>query len=224
MKNKRIFFVALFGIVWLATACAGGKKDETGAEYQIYYLDEEGNGLVPEAYHIKADEKDTVAVIDELFEQLHKSDHTNSNQPPIEAALEVSDFQIKETQLSVYFSAIYNNRSGLDEILCRAAIVKTLCQVEGVDYVEFYVEDQPLMISGNAVGLMNAASFVDNLDPEKMEQTKQATLYFADSTGQKLEEVPTEVAYNATEPIAQLLVEKLIDGPSKIKNKNVSDL
>jgi len=79
--------------------------------------------------------------------------------------------------------------------------------------IEFYVEDQPLMLEGNAIGLMSKDTFIDDLTPNNTEKSKQVTLYFSDSSGRYLKEVSTEVTYNATEPLAKLLVEKLIVGP-----------
>ncbi len=224
MKKRICFLFVLLTFLCIMTAC--GKKDTAsqGVTYHVYYLDAEGNGLVSEDYTATAPAGDTVSTIDELFDQLQGRGKDGKFQSPLEADLEISDFQIKETQLSVYFSAIYNNRSGLDEILSRAAIVKTLCQVQGVEYVEFYVEDQPLMLSGSAVGLMNVESFVDDLNPDYTDQSKQVTLYFSNADGDKLQEITTEVTYNAMEPLAQLLVEKLIAGPDEIEKLDVTDI
>ena len=73
--------------------------------------------------------------------------------------------------MSISFSAAYYERSGVEETLSRAAIVETLCQLDEIHYVEFYVEDQPLMLSGNAVGPMSADDFVQNLDALGKEQS-----------------------------------------------------
>ena len=223
-KKTLSCLTALLVILCAVTSCSSANSNNTGKVYQIYYVEPNGDGLISENYTLKTTSEDMVEIINELFERLQMKGERGEYLSPLEAGVEVSDFQIKETQLSVYFSVLYNNRSGIDEILSRAAIVKTLCQVEGVEYVEFYVEDQPLMLSGNAVGLMNADYFVDNLDPKYTEQNKQVTLYFSDDTGKKLVEVSTEVAYNSSESLAELLVEQLIAGPSQLKNSNIEDL
>ena len=57
--------------------------------------------------------------------------------------------------------------------------METLCQLDEIHYVEFYVEDQPLMLSGNAVGPMSADDFVQNLDALGKEQSRQVTLYLS---------------------------------------------
>lgn len=214
---RRIMYKMLIVVSALFLVSCSGESDGTEAGlYQIYYMDTEGTGLIKQDYGIRSQAQDTVGILSELLEQLHTGVREGVGQNPIAPELEVLDFQIKEAKLSVYFSASYNNKSGLEEILSRAAIVKTLCQVSGVDYVEFYVEDQPLMLSGKAVGLMNSDSFIDSLNERNIEQRKQVTMYFPDSTGQRLVEVYTEITYDAARPLARLLMEKLIAGPESI--------
>ncbi len=225
MKKQFVtFFIGIFAAVIFLVSCRYGKGEPGGAVYRVFYLNREGTGLVQEDYTVQSDEKDTVGIIEELLKRLRTGEGGSEYTPPVESELEVTDFQIKETRLSVFFSAAYNNRSDIDEILCRAAIVKTLCQVPGVEYVEFYVEDQPLMLSGSAVGLMNAEYFVDDLNPNYTENSKWVTLYFADSSGQMLKEVNTEVVYSTVVPLEKLLLEKLIAGPGTLKDTDVSDL
>ena len=222
---KRLLYGILL-VLWTVFlgSCSGETTESEAGRYSIYYLEPDGTGFIKEEYEIKSQPRDTVGILTELLEQLHAGVREGAGIPPIESAIEVTDFQIQETQLSVYFSAAYQNINGLDEILSRAAIVKTLCQVSGIDYVEFYVEDQPLMLSGKAVGLMNSDSFIDNLNEREREQSKQVTLYFSDESGQQLVEVYTELTYDAAQPLARLLVEKLIAGPERIENLNVSAL
>ena len=104
----------------------------------------------------------------------------------------------------------------MEETLSRAAIVETLCQLDEIHYVEFYVEDQPLMLSGNAVGPMSADDFVQNLDALGKEQSRQVTLYLSNRTGDKLRAVTTSVTYNAATPLAELLINQLIQADEVI--------
>lgn len=221
--KKTVFFSILLCFMCSMTGCKGSDEEMVSTSYQLYLLNEDGTGLVTKDYEQTAPRQDLLEVIGDLLLQL-KEQNAKRAINPIDANNEISDFQVKENQLSIYFSAGYNNKSGLDEILSRAAIVKTLCQIKGIDYVEFYVEDQPLMLSGNAVGLMNSDMFIDELNPANAEQSKQVTLYFAASNGEKLQEISSEVTYSAAEPLAKLLVEKLIEGPDAIENLNVSDV
>ena len=217
MKGKKVLCILCTVILVFGMTGCGEKTDKQLMSYQVFYINSDGSGLTGKTYQLKDAKQDLVSVIKELIIRL-QTPQEESLKSPIDEGIQVVDYQIKENQLSVYFSAGYNNKSGLDEILSRAAIVKTLCQIQEIEYVEFYVEDQPLMLSGNAVGLMSQESFVDELNPQDQKQSKETVLYFANKQGTRLKKITTDIAYNAVEPIARLLVEQLIAGVSSIQN------
>ena len=217
MKGKKVLCILCTVILVFGMTGCGEKTDKQLMSYQVFYINSDGSGLTGKTYQLKDAKQDLVSVIKELIIRL-QTPQEESLKSPIDEGIQVVDFQIKENQLSVYFSAGYNNKSGLDEILSRAAIVKTLCQIQEIEYVEFYVEDQPLMLSGNAVGLMSQESFVDELNPQDQKQSKETVLYFANKQGNRLKKITTDITYNAVEPIARLLVEQLIAGVSSIQN------
>ena len=217
MKGKKVLCILCTVILVFGMTGCGEKTDKQLMSYQVFYINSDGSGLTGKTYQLKDAKQDLVSVIKELIIRLQTPQEENLKSP-IDEGIQVVDYQIKENQLSVYFSAGYNNKSGLDEILSRAAIVKTLCQIQEIEYVEFYVEDQPLMLSGNAVGLMSQESFVDELNPQDQKQSKETVLYFANKQGNRLKKITTDITYNAAEPIARLLVEQLIAGVSSIQN------
>ncbi len=216
--NKWLLAACVIFSLCLFTACGTSNPEEPSEAYQIYYLDEEGTGLVTQEYERDAEEnEDVLAVAADLLKRLQNGGEKGKYKTPLDPETEITDCQIKETQLSLYFTAAYNKRTGLDEILSRAAVVETLCQVEGIDFVEFYIEDQPLMISGNAVGMMSGDTFIDELNPSNATKSKDVILYFATEDGENLRQITAEVTYSAAEPLAQLLVEKLVGGPENIQ-------
>ena len=217
MKGKKVLCILCTVILVFGMTGCGEKTDKQLMSYQVFYINSDGSGLTGKTYQLKDAKQDLVSVIKELIIRL-QTPQEESLKSPIDEGIQVVDYQIKENQLSVYFSAGYNNKSGLDEILSRAAIVKTLCQIQEIEYVEFYVEDQPLMLSGNAVGLMSQESFVDELNPQDQKQSKETVLYFDNKQGNRLKKITTDITYNAVEPIARLLVEQLIAGVSSIQN------
>lgn len=94
-------------------------------------------------------------------------------------------------------------------------MVKTMVQIPDIDYVVFYVNDQPLTgDTGVAVGIMDASSFVDDADDSLEAVTwTEATVYYSDSTGENLIGEILELAYNKNTPIEQVILEQLINGP-----------
>ena len=129
-----------------------------------------------------------------------------------------------EGYLILNFDAGYNTLTHVKEILCRAAIVKTLCQIEGVNGVEFYVNEAPLTDnSGNLYGYMSEETFVDNTSGETTyKQTLGANLYFSDASGKKLVKVPISVTFDGTISLEQLIMDQLIKGPESINSVDKS--
>ena len=208
---KRIIYILLLlaagCMLW---GCETEPQEKEEGEYTLFQVAEDGNGLQTTTYNIKSQPDDTVGIVKELI----------SNFPKVDGR----DFQIKEKQLTLYFSSAYTNFQGTDEVLLRAAIVKTLCQVEGVEYVEFYVEGAPLTVNGEQVGVMSRLSFMDSIGGDGYTQEKYVTLYFADTSGTGMKEVTSKLTYDMTVPMARLLVEKLLEGPEELTDVNTSDL
>ena len=49
----------------------------------------------------------------------------------------------------------YKDMPLASEVLLRAAVVQTLVQIAGVDYIDFFIEDEPLTDrNGNLIGYM----------------------------------------------------------------------
>ena len=125
-------------------------------------------------------------------------------------------YKLEDTVLYLYFDNNYAMMNPTREILCRAALVRTLTQAEGVDYVAIYTAEQPLMDStGVPVGAMTGADFIDNISNVNAFEKTELTLYFADSTGEKLVKEQREVVHNVTTSLEKLVVEQLIAGPDR---------
>ncbi len=118
-------------------------------------------------------------------------------------------------QLVLDLSDAYSELSPTREILVRAAIVRTLTQIEGVNTVSITVDAMPYMDkSGNYVGTMTADSFVDNEGVEiNAYEEASLRLYFANENGDKLVECNRSVMYNTNLPLERLVLEQLIEGP-----------
>lgn len=208
---RRWMLICVF--VLAGTVLAGcdydDKAHENGA-FMLYQVADDGMGLKKTPCNTVADRDDTVEAVSELLGNYKTVD--------------IREFEIREKQLSIYFSAAYNNLKNIDEVLLRAAIVKTLCQVEGVEYVEFFVESESLMIDGEPVGVMSDLTIMDSIGGDGYTQNKYVTLFFSDLSGQGMKEVTVSLTYDMTVPLARLLVEQLLAGPEKVEGVNTSDV
>ena len=126
---------------------------------------------------------------------------------------------IKASVLSAMTATMAMNYTAMKaerEILCRAALTRTLTQIEGIDYINIYCGDQPLMDrQGNPVGMLSSTDFIMNTSNVNAYEKTELTLYFADETGNRLVPEKREVVHNINTSLEQLVVEQLIAGPGQ---------
>jgi len=206
-------FLAFSGI--LLAGC--GKKNEAlkdGAEYTVYYLNSSGTQLVGSEY--AAAETDTEALIQELLTRMASVPAELDCQTVLPEQVEKITFRQEENVLYLYADANYALMNSVKEILCRAALTKTLTQVEGIDYLSIYCAEQPIVDgAGNPVGMLSASDFVDSIrDVNSFEKT-ELVLYFANESGDKLVAEKREVMRNTNTSLEKLIVEQLIEGPKQ---------
>ena len=135
--------------------------------------------------------------------------------PVIPEDVELLDFDFEHNQLYLDFSPEYKKMPKVYEVLCRAAIVRTLGQIDGVEYVDFQVNGEPLTdLEGKEIGLMNEDQFIENAGEEiNAYKTADLTLYFSNKAGDKLVEQRVAMEYNSNISLEKLIVEQLIAGP-----------
>lgn len=206
----------LFFIVLPCSGCSYNEKEEyTG--YYIFFPDANETRVGYEEYTPEANRRNDL--IKEFLKRLQMEPEDISLRKALPDDVVVDEYMLDEAgQLTLYLSSGYGKLKGISEILRRAAIVKTLCQIEGVAGVQFYVAGQPLTDSNlNTFGYMTAESFIDNTGGETTYKQKATlNMYFSDNTGGNLIKVPVDITYDATIPLEQLAVEQLIRGPYSI--------
>ena len=217
MRNyRRICFLCV--LLVLFTALWGCNRREQKPEehetgYQIYYINKDETAVVTEAYEPKGE---TVsALLEEFLGCLKESNGEREEKPAIPENVTLLDYTLEKGQLSLRFDLAYLDMNPLYEILCRSAIVRTLCQIPEVESVSFMVEDSPLMDSNETpIGFLNEESFVENAGEEINTYTKTTlTLYFANEKGDHLVSERVEVRYSSNMSVEKLVVERLIKGP-----------
>lgn len=227
MKKYGILFWLILMILSLG-GCnkASTLKETEESPYKIYYLDNSQTKLVSEPYILKSITPENQ--IKEYVKALTGISPTNlayRKALPDNVSLYVKA-NLDKRQITVELDSDYLKLKGTSEILCRAAIVKTLCQVEKVEFVEFVVDGQPLKnYNDKPVGFMTGEDFIDNTGGEtNYEQNALVSLFFADIDGKKLQETRVKIKYNGTIPVEQLVIEQLIKGPESIDGVKVNQL
>ncbi|WP_367933207.1 GerMN domain-containing protein [Enterocloster citroniae] len=213
---KKILFLSVI-LSGLLAGCSQKEMPRPTPEegkYLIYYLNTATTKLVPREYEAEATDKE--ALVDELMEQfLHVPKELDCQAALIDKVAYQGSRQ-EEQVLYLYFDVNYTGMKPEREILCRAALTRTLTQIPGVDYINIYCGDQPLMDrQGNPVGMLASTDFIMNTSNVNAYEKMELTLYFADETGNKLLEEKREVVHNINTSLEQLVVEQLIAGPGQ---------
>ena len=217
MKKRICLFLLFFLIAALVAGCKYKTNRNTvlpEGSYKVYYINSSQTGIVWEAY--KAESTAPEALIEELLEQLSSDSGNYAYKHSISDDVIVKEFTLTEGNLTINFDSTYQNQNAIDEALMRAAIVKTLTQIEGVDYVEFYVNGAPLIDAyEKVVSPMTAEDFIDDNDVESSYIPASLYLYFSNEKGDKLVEAIEKKLYDGSITMEQLILLRLIEGPDE---------
>lgn len=215
LKNSIIILLLVFVLAACSLTGCAQESEETAAtedSVTIYYLDKSGESLHPESYAFQSEGSE--ARVEELLAKL-------SSQDSVEYAAPIQNFTVQSSTidngvLTLDFSAKYKKLKSTKEILTRAAIVCTLCQVSGIQGVAFTINGEDLMdAEGKTVGTQTADSFVLNIGKDINSYEKvRLHLYFANENGDKLIGVYRTVVYNSNISKGKMVVEELLKGPN----------
>lgn len=215
MKKFRSCLLFLL-ILLLSAGCAGcGEEQTADSDFSIFYLNKEGTKIVDRAYEPQADPADTEAMIAEFLTQLSEDSGDVEYRRAVQSSVEIMQYTLEGEVLTLFFNNEYNKMDKVEEVLVRAAIVRTMTQIDGVECLTFYVGDAPLVDEkGNPMGVMTNESFIENPGEQiNSIQTSAIVLYFANSEGNGLVQETQEVHYSSNISVEKLVMEHLLEGP-----------
>ena len=209
---RKWLWILLLAIPLLMAGCRKQQQvDESG--YQIWYINQDETCLKYENKELQS--KNEEGLLREMMEVMRETPTDDELKPVIPEDVELLDFDFEHNQLYLDFSPEYKKMPKVSEVLCRAALVRTLGQIDGVEYVDFQVNGEPLTdLEGKEIGLMNEDQFIENAGEEiNAYKTADLTLYFSNKAGDKLVEQRVAMEYNSNISLEKLIVEQLIAGP-----------
>lgn len=210
--KKTVVVLALCAALLLSGCSAEDKKTE-GA-IQVYYISNSETKV--EAHPHVMENESPEGQLDELIQCLSTNPEKLEYKAPLLAGIQLLDVSQEGERVLLNMDASYSELPMTTEVLVRAAIVRTLTQLEGVSYVGITVDGNQLTDSlGNIVGWMNADRFIDNngSDINTYEQVK-VMLYFANEDGTNLIAAYREKYYSTNIPLERFVVDELLAGPS----------
>ena len=226
-KQKKVVHSLFFHALWAVlltlvllsgmTGCAREEREDSGL--LLYYLNEDLSSLNTLSY-LMEDGKSKADLLpqemaDDMLSQLATPSGDVRSIAPIQN-FTVTGTTLQNGTLTVFLSSDYEELETVREILTRAALVNTLCQIDGVDSVSFLCGDHPLTNEdGSVVTSMNSDMFIFNSGKEIMNYEKvRLHLYFANEDGDQLVDTYRNVVYNSNISMERLVVEQVLKGPN----------
>lgn len=217
LKNchTRCLLALLTALLVLAlSACGTGGKSagKGGNVYRVYYINKADTTICPVEY--RTDTTDAQLLSDELIEQLCAPTNEVGYFTPVNGFTVMED-RLQEEVLTLDLSDGYFTLEPTHEILVRAAIVSTLCQIDGVEEVCFLVGGEELLgPDREPIGPMNEKRFIFNSGNELEDYERiRLHLYFASETGDRLVDTYRTIVYNSNVSIERVVTEAVLKGP-----------
>jgi germination protein M len=216
----------------LVACFAAGCGRASGSGYEVYYLNSAKNGLVSRQASVDGQtlEEQVEGLLSSMDEPYKNGDMVVAKPDNVQVERVVAE----ETLVSVYYNSAYTSMDSTREVLYRAAVVKTLTQLDGVQQVAFYAGGVPITHpDGTVVGVMSGEDFVTDQSGHSSDlKWTNIELYYANARGDKLVPLTVSVAYGKNVPIERVVVEQLISGaeetgyyrtlPAKLKLLGIS--
>lgn len=211
--KKSIWLLLILSVFWLG-GCMQEAQDEFDWKFQVYYLNNAETKV--ESYEFGTDISEPSRQIIALLEQMQLTPEKLEYKVPLAMDFQLLDYSVEGGCLLLNMDSGYMGLPVTTEVLVRAALVRTLTQVEGIDYVSIMVENEPITDNlGNLVGRMSASQFIDNAGSEiSTYETVRLNLYFANEEGNGLVKESRTIEYNSNISMEKLVMEELIKGPT----------
>ena len=225
-KIRRVLSLILISVLTISLfGCGEDKTEETSGMY-VYFINKAGDELKKEEYRVKSDNVNSQ--ITDLLDALSKDGDEKDDKAAVPETVIVNGFKLDNGIVTVDFNSEYNHLENQTEVMCRAAVVLTLIQINAVDGIAFTVDDKPYeKVAGTKLGVMDASSFVSMLrGGDDQFARADFLLYFGNEDGSKLKKYDLKNANYGNKTKEEFIVDKLISGPDKngytaTLNKNV---
>ncbi|MCD8076002.1 MAG: GerMN domain-containing protein [Lachnospiraceae bacterium] len=213
MKKKRSVSFCVLLLLAAALLLSGGcGKKEDSTSYTIYYKNSSGTSLYEMSYSPAAETFDEMMT--ELMAQMSTVPEDAVYTSVIPETVLYQGYERGIDALRIDFSDAYYEMDNITEVLLRAAVVKTICQIPGVTKIILTVDSEQLVdANGELVAAMDAENFIDTKNGGiNSYQTTSLVLYFPNEDGTKLLKEVRNVDYSSNMVLVRVILEQLMEG------------
>lgn len=215
--------LVLFGILVAGCASAADSEEDTSGQestgdgvIRLYYLDADEDSFHTVDYTLENTEDPLLASYEVVSRLSDTEDsHTEIYKPAIYDDVVVNSISIDGVEETVDLGVGYRQLDAAEAILLRAAMVKSLVQIDGVESVRFTINGDSLLDSDdNPIGPMTKDTFILEEEADSLYDSEETvTLYYADMEGSGLIEYKTQLSSDDNMPMETRVLLELMTTP-----------
>ena len=209
MKRRICLLLVLLMMAGLLSGCSRWEEVDPDEPF-VYYLTMEGTGIEKREFDWKGE--NTKEEVQIMLDALSNPDESGKLRAAIPEDVEVKNFVLENEKLELHFSKGYRKMNSAQEVLCRAAVVQSLVQIDGVEWVKIYVDDEPIQDKdGMEIGYVGADDFVQNTGESLSSYQKvELSLWIPDKEGEVLVNENREIRYSSSVSVEKVIIEQLM--------------
>ena len=217
MKTKKLILTSLILIFVMLISFGCTRKNPGGLILQdsvkLYFGNKDCTDLVEEKFNIEG--IDIVELPGLVMEKLLAGPQKQEHSRIIRAGTSLLDIAAEKGEITVNLSKEFYNEENIMDVLASAAIVKSLCSVNGVVSVTIMVEGNDLVLDdGTAVRGMRDGDLVFDADALTQDEAN-ITLYFSDAEASGLMREVRRVKVSKGDALEKVVLSELIKGPEQ---------
>ena len=217
MKKQILLSAFILFLFIPALVFASESEKNTQNEYKIYYVDTQELKIGDDSY--KSEQNTANQILQGLIDT-YNTGHREGTLRYLPNDIMIETWSLQDNTLTLNLSEQYHELDIAQDVLARAAFVKTFTQFPEVLFVVCTVEEEEITdAGGNPVGRMGADTFVEmNSSDREAYRYDTFLLYFTDKDGEKLIPERRRVFYRRSIPKARVALEQLANGPMEKGN------
>ena len=212
-----VIVIMLITLVLLLIEVKDNNKETIDVD--LYFLNSTETSIVSEKRQLDIDGDNTA--VQEVADKLFKGPADTKNKPIFDNGVRLVSITESDGNVTVDLSDEFMVEGSTKHYLSTYAIVKSMCQLDGVKEVQVTVGGEALCdTQGRELGFLSAKD-IDLVSDDITQDSKNIVLYFADKSSDKLIAEQRKVKVNDTVALEQYVVEELIKGTQSSKARNV---
>ena len=211
-KHLKHMSLILLLLIFPVLVCASEEEEDTPKEYTIYYADTQETRIGDNSYE---PEQSALNQILQGLIDTYNTGHREGTLRYLPNDIMIDTWSFQDSTLTLNLSEQYHELDAAQDVLTRAAFVKTFTQFPEILFIVCTVEGENLTdAEGNPIEIMNSDTFAEvNSSDRESYRYDTFLLYFADQSGTRLIPEKRRVFYRRSIPKARVALEQLANGP-----------